>query len=74
MSKHFWRLKEDNLTPHVKWQIIRTSSTPINFKSKCPLCLEEKIEIVRFKDRGELLNSRNELVFKCRHKSKYKLV
>ena len=29
--------------------------------------------MINFKDRWLLLNERNELVFKCRHKSKFKL-
>ena len=37
------------------------------------MCIDEKISITNFKDRRLLLNECNELVFKCRHKSKFKL-
>ena len=35
--------------------------------------LDEKIGIINFKDRRQLLNGRNELVFKCRHEDKFRL-
>ena len=37
------------------------------------LCIDEKISVINFKYHGLLLNERNELVFKCRHKSKFRL-
>ena len=39
---------------------------------RCNLCINEKISIINFKDRKLLLNECNELLFKCKHKSKFK--
>ena len=41
-SKWFWRLKDNGLIPLVRWNSIKRSTTPSNFRSRCYLCLEEK--------------------------------
>ena len=51
----------------------RLSSTANSFSGKCNLFIDEKISIINFKDRRLMLNEHNELVFKCRHKSRFKL-
>ena len=43
------------------------------FNDKCDLCIDEKISIINFRDRRQQLKERNELVFKYRHKGKFKL-
>ena len=73
LSKYFWGLKDQGLSPQIKWKIIRHSSAANNFNGRCNLCLDEKISIINFKNRKLLLNERNELVFKCRHRGKFKL-
>ena len=73
LSKYFWGLKNQGLSLQIKWKIIRHSSTANNFNGRCNLCLDEKISIINFKNRKLLLNERNELVFKCRHRGKFKL-
>ena len=55
--------------PQIKRRFIKKSSTPESFNSKCNLCLEEKKNRIRYKFRGQLLNKRNELIFKCHHKN-----
>ena len=73
LSKYFWGLKDQGLSPQIKWKIIGHSSTTNSFNGRCNLCLDEKISIINFKNRKLLLNERNELVFKCRHRGKFKL-
>ena len=73
LSKYFWGLKDKGLSPQIKWEIIRHSSTANIFNGRCNLCLDEKISIINFKNGKLLLNERNEFVFKCRHKGKFKL-
>ena len=73
LSKYFWSLKDQRLIPRVEWKIIRQSSTTNSFNGRCNLCIDEKISILNFKDSGLLLNERNKLVFKCRHKGKFRL-
>ena len=73
LSKYFWNLKYQRLIPQVKWKIVRQSSIANSFIGRCNLCIDEKIRIINFKDSRLLLNEHYELVFKCRHKSKFKL-
>ena len=73
LSKYFWCLKDQGLSPQIKWKILRHSSAANSFNGRCNLCLDEKISIINFKNRKLLLNKRNELVFKCRHRGKFKL-
>ena len=73
LSKYFWNLKVQGQTPQLKWKIARQSSTANSFNGRCNLCIDEKIKMINFKDHWLLLNERNEIVFKCRHKSKFKL-
>ena len=48
LSKHYWGLKDKGLTPDLQWSILKRSSTPKSFESRCNLCLEEKIHILLF--------------------------
>ena len=73
LSKHYWGLKVKGLTPEIQWSILKRSSTPISFDSRCNLCLEEKIHILLFPEPKKLLNKRNELIARCRHRAKFKL-
>ena len=73
LSKHYWGLKNKGLTPDIQWSILKRSSTPKSFDSRCNLCLEEKIHIFLFPEPKILLNKRNELIARCRHRAKFKL-
>ena len=44
-----------------------------NDQQTCKLCLAEKYEILTAND-DALLNKRTELINRCRHKNKYKLI
>ena len=71
-----WKLKRDNKQPKVTWKIIRHCA-PINRNSlRCNLCLNEKLEIaLRKSNQNEnIINSRSELVSKCRHINKFTLM
>ena len=65
LSKWFWRLKDSGLTTSVRWNFVNRSTTPSNFRSRCNLCLEEKISILKYRNTSKLLYQRNELIFKC---------
>ena len=73
LSKHYWGLKNKGLTPDIQWSLLKRSNTPKSFDSRCNLCLEEKIHILLFPEPRELLNKRNELIARCRHRAKFKL-
>ena len=71
LSKEVWSLKREGNQPTIKWKIIRVCP-PFNRASmRCYLCLNEKFEIATNSE--HLLNSRNEIISKCRHMNKYLL-
>lgn len=74
LSKEVWRIKDKNYTPLITWKIIRQCNelVPNSKAIKCNLCLAEKLEIAMY-DNNNLLNTRSELISKCRHINKYKL-
>ena len=73
LSKWFWSLKDSGLTSLVWWNFIIRLTTPSNL-SRCNLCLEEKIHIIKYRNASKVLNQRNDLIFKCCHKNRYKLM
>ena len=73
LSKQFWCLKYKGLTPEIEWSILKKSNTPNSFDGRCNLCLKEKIHILTHKFPDKLLNKRNELIARCRYKTKFKL-
>ena len=50
------------------------SNTPNCFDRRYNLCLEEKIQIMLYPDPYELLNQRSDLIARCRHGNKFKLL
>ena len=72
LSKLIWSLKDENKAYDLRWSIAARASPYRNGSKSCDLCLTEKIIIVRAEPKG-LLNKRNELISKCRHKNKFTL-
>ena len=70
LSKAVWKLKDDNIDFIIKWSIAKRASPYRCGSKRCDLCLSEKVCIIR-SDSKELLNKRNELISKCRHRNKY---
>ena len=50
-----------------------TAKIYTNGSRNCPLYLQKKYEILFYKNKGELLNKRSELIAKCRHSNKFLL-
>ena len=74
LAKHVWDLKRKrNVTPTLKWYILKSVAPYSNITKKCRLCLQEKFEILSYPNPDELLNKRSELVSKCRHMNKFLL-
>ena len=72
LSKYIWSLKEKNKQYSVVWNIA-ANAKPYNCGTrKCDLCLTEKLLILE-SDPGKILNTRAEILAKCRHQNKYKL-
>ena len=60
LSKEYWRLKELNAEPQIKFSILK-KCPPTRRTGSCYLCLNEKLFILEHKGKN-LLNKRNELV------------
>ena len=74
LSKYIWEMKQKhNITPTLKWYIVKSVPSYSNVSKKCLLCLHEKFEILNYPNQKELLNKRSELISKCRHVNKYLL-
>ena len=73
LSKFIWTCKDSGLNPIISWKIV-CHTIPYQHGGKvCSLCLAEKYAILTANDVA-LLNKRTELVNKCQHKNKYKLI
>ena len=72
LSKEYWRLKELKAQPQVQFSILKRCP-PTKRTGICYLCLNEKLFIIEHRG-NDLLNQRNELISKCRHKIKFKLM
>ena len=73
LSAYVWSLKDKNITPSLKWSIMKRAKSYSNTSKVCRLCLQEKLEILRYPNKSELLNKRSEIVSKCRHMNKFML-
>ena len=74
LANPVWDLKlKHNVTPTLKWYILKSVAPYSNITKKCRLCLQEKFEILSYPNPDELLNKRSELVSKCRHMNKFLL-
>ena len=73
LSKHIWKLIDKKINYKIEWKILKRTSGYNKVSKVCNLCLSEKFEIFKFKNKNALLNKRSELVSKCRHENKYLL-
>ena len=74
LLKYIWEMKDKyDITPNLKWYIIKSVTGYSNISKRCMLCLHEKYEILNYPDQEELLNKRSELVPKCRHINRFLL-
>ena len=73
LSKLVWRLKDEGHIPVKKWSIVCKAKPYSSSAMHCQLCLTEKLAILRV-DPDTTLNGSSELVAKCRHHNKYKLI
>ena len=72
LSKYIWNLKCKNQPSEISWSILSHAQAYTNATKRCNLCLTEKLCIMNA-DKSSLLNSRSELISKCRHENKYYL-
>ena len=72
LSKHIWRLKENNMEVTITWEMVARAKPYSNSNKKCNLCTTEKYFILCEPHRSSL-NKRNELTSTCRHANAYLL-
>ena len=72
LSKYIWSLKESDVNYNIKWTIAAKCFPYVCGSRKCDLCLSEKLLISKA-DPNICLNTRAELISKCRHSNKFKL-
>ena len=73
LSAEYWKIKEKNFTPTISWRVVKKAPAYTPETKKCRLCLTEKTEIACYPDTN-LLNKRTEVIAKCRHRKKHKLL
>ena len=74
LSKFIWELKEEEKNYDLKWSILQQSNPYKCGSRKCDLCLSEKYLIMTYSiSNSTLLNSRTEMMSKCRHSNKFKI-
>ena len=73
LSKKTWELKESKINYKLEWKIRKQAKSYSPGNPFCNLYLEEINQITFYSDSELLLNTRNELYKKCRHKSRHKL-
>ena len=71
LSKYVCGLKEKNIEHEISWNILKKVTKPRNGNKMCRLCTTEAAMIIKNK-KGQL-NSRNEIMHKCRHQNKFLL-
>ena len=72
IAKEVWNIKDKGGEYSVKWEIIGHAPSYNPIAKKCRLCTAEKLKIAEDSS-PNLLNKRDELVSKCRHRRKYAL-
>ena len=70
LSKHLWRLKDDNKEYTITWKIVAKAKPYTNLTKRCNLCNTEKFFLIT-KPHMATLNRRNELISTCRHRRKF---
>ena len=72
LSVEIWRIKRAGGEFHIKWSKESTKRSYTPEGSRCSLCLHEKLVIALYEG-NNLINKRNEIISRCRHRLKYKL-
>ena len=73
LAGYIWKLQDQSIPYDITWKIIKTVPSYSPESKQCSLCLAEKVMIL-YGDRSLLLNKRGEIMNKCRHRAKHKLV
>ena len=72
LSKEVWRIKRLRGEYTIKWSKEESHSSYKPEIKVCSLCQNEKLKIATYPEKN-LLNQRNEIISRCRHRLKFKL-
>ena len=72
LSRYIWNLKNKNISYDITWSILSYAGKYNPTNKTCNLCLLEKVYILRH-DGAQLINKRNEIMNRCRHRDKFLL-
>lgn len=74
LSTYIYKFRRDNnKEPILKWEILKRCPKYRAGNKVCHLCLEEKLAIALYNEPDHLLNSKAEILSKCRHKKRWLL-
>ena len=73
LSDVVWSFNDNGTPYNIKWDIVKRGTPFKNGNKYCDVCTTEKVEIVLRSKDPRLLNSRSEIMAKCRHKRKFSL-
>ena len=73
LSSYVWQLKREGVNYNIKWEILVRALAYSPESKSCQLCTTEATMIANM-DRGTSLNTKGEIMSKCRHKDKFLLV
>ena len=74
IAKEVWNIKDQGGDYNIQWRIIGHAPAYNPIEKKCCLCTAEKLIIAQNIGMNQnLLNKRDELISKCRHRRKYAL-
>ena len=72
LSTYVWKCRDEGFEPTIKWSIKKTGYPFSSGSKKCDLCITEKT-VILYANKSNMLNRRDELMEKCRHKKKFTL-
>ena len=70
LSKDIWKLKRSGRPYNTTWSILKKAAPYASGRSRCNLCLQEKLLILKFRDKN-LLNKRSKIFSKCVHQKQF---
>ena len=68
--KYIWKLKDNKQDFDITWSVLKQSISYTGGSKRCNLCLEEKLCILKDKNKQNLLNKKSEIVSTCNHRKK----
>ncbi len=71
LSKYIWKLKDNKQDFYITWSVLKQSISYTGGSKRCNLCLEEKLCILKDKNKQNLLNKKSEIVSTCNHRKKH---